>query len=172
MLGFFLSLQLAVAMPVTGKKKSQYHSHKQYLKTAPKRKKIKLKSNHKPKRKPNYMLGIASYYGDHDGFDGRTMANGDIFDAQNVFSAAHPILPLGTKLLVTNLANGRSLCVEVTDRMPRRGRVIDLSNAAALYLGMHKKGLTRVKLNILTNDEFEKKKRYLQVEDNDEGTPT
>lgn len=117
----------------------------------------------------NYMLGIASFYGENDGSQGQLMANGDVFDANDAHSAAHPKLPLGTKLMVTNLANGRTIYVEVRDRMPRRGRVIDLSAAAAKYLGMHHKGLTRVKLVKISDEDFEQKRRYLEVEDDDNG---
>lgn len=150
------------ALATPKKKKTKAHHSKQHHTTT-----------YKAKRKPanNYMEGIASFYGDNDGFDGRTMANGDTFDAEDVYASAHPTLPLGTKLMVTNLANGRSICVEVKDRMPRQGRVIDLSTAAAMYLGMHKRGLTRVKLVKITDDEFEEKKRYLIVNDDDTGKP-
>ena len=71
--------------------------------------------------------------------------------------------------MVTNLANGRTIYVEVRDRMPKHGRVIDLTAAAAKYLGMHRKGLTQVELVQVTNQEFEQNKRYLEVEDGDNG---
>jgi rare lipoprotein A len=123
-------------------------------------------------KKNNYMEGTASFYGDNDGFDGKTMADGHTFDTNDVYAAAHPTLPLGTKLLVTNLANGRSLCVEVTDRMPRTThRVIDLSKAAAMYLGMYHRGLTQVSLVKLTNAEYQKRKKYLEVDSTDNGQP-
>jgi rare lipoprotein A len=119
--------------------------------------------------KKNYMLGTASFYGENDGFDGQQMANGNIFDTNDVHSAAHPTLALGTKLMVTNLANGRTIYVEVRDRMPKHGRVIDLSTAAAMYLGMHHKGLTKVELVRISDEEFEQNKHYLEVLDNDNG---
>lgn len=102
-----------------------------------------------------FMTGFASYYGDHDGFNGRRMANGDIFNANDMHVAAHPTLPLGTKLKVTDLSNDKVLYVEVTDRMPiHRGRVIDLSKCGAQYLGMHRKGIQKVELTKVTDDEY------------------
>jgi rare lipoprotein A (peptidoglycan hydrolase) len=107
------------------------------------------------KRIFDFMRGYASYYGGADGFDGRQMANGDIFDSNNIHIAAHPTLPLGTKLKVIDLSNLRTLYVEVTDRMPKyTGRVIDLTRNGAIYLGMHRKGVQRVKLVKITDDEF------------------
>jgi rare lipoprotein A len=120
-------------------------------------------------RKSKYMVGIASYYGENDGFNGRKMANGQVFNTEDIHSAAHPTLPLGTKLLVTNESNGRSIYVEVRDRMPKEGRVIDLSSAAASYLGMHKRGLTHVVLKKVDDRSFEKNKHYLTLNDNDSG---
>lgn len=129
-----------------------------------------LKPNyHKKLARKNYMIGIASFYGNNDGFDGKLMADGRSFDAHNVYLAAHPTLPLGTKLLVTNLDNDRRLCVEVADRMPRRGRVIDLSDAAASYLGMHKRGLAHVKLVRISDEQFQKQKRFLDIDEDDDG---
>lgn len=138
-------------------------------------KQVKKSKHHKKKqhKKPNYMLGIASYYGENDGFAGKQMADGDVFNPRDIYSAAHPTLPLGTKLEVTNLRNGRSIYVEVRDRMPHnsRGRVIDLSVAAAKYLGMYNRGLTKVKLSKVTEDEYDENKGYMYVSGNDDGTP-
>lgn len=119
----------------------------------------------------NYMYGFASYYGGRDGFEGRQMANGDIFHSKDVNVCAHPSLPLGTKLKVTNQSNGRSIYVEVTDRMPRRSRVIDLSKGGAKALGMQSSGIARVQLLKITDDEFEQKKSYIEVDDDDDGSP-
>ncbi len=130
------------------------------------------KTHKKSHKKHNYMVGMASFYGEKDGFNGQKMANGEVFNTNSVWSSAHPTLPLGTKLRVTNLENGRSLYVEVTDRMPKSsGRVIDLSKSAALDLGMHKKGLTKVRLEVVSSKTFEERKKYLEVDDNDNGRP-
>lgn len=145
--------------------KLKTHKNPHYVKPY---KKTKVKKKSTPR---NYMQGTASFYGENDGFQGRKMANGKRFNTNDVYSAAHPTLPLGTKLMVTNLANGRTIYVEVRDRMPRGNRVIDLSVAAAKYLGMHHKGLTQVQLVKITNQEFEQNKRYLEVQDGDSGSP-
>lgn len=114
---------------------------------------------HKPRRarKPkNYMEGQASFYAPK--FNGRKMANGDRY-WDDVYSAAHAKLPLGTKLKVTNIDNdsdnGKVLYVEVTDRMSGHSKyIIDLSPAAAKYLNGTGRGL-RVKLQVVNNAEFE-----------------
>ena len=78
-------------------------------------------------------IGRASWYG--PGFDGNRTASGEIFD-QWALTAAHRTLPFGTRLRVTNTANGRSVVVRVNDRGPFvSGRVLDLSRAAADALG-------------------------------------
>lgn len=102
-----------------------------------------------------FMEGYASFYGGHDGFDGKRMANGDRFNSNNLHMAAHPTLPLGTKLKVTDLSTDKVLYVEVTDRMPvHKGRVIDLSRGGAKFLGMHNKGIQKVELVKITDDEY------------------
>ena len=96
--------------------------------------------------------GVASWYG--PGFHGRTMANGDIYD-QNVISVAHRTLPLGQKVKITNLKNGKSIVAPVLDRGPyiyKSGiytRDIDLSYATAKALGTVGAGLTKVKIKII-----------------------
>lgn len=86
----------------------------------------------------------ASYY--HPRFEGRPMANGEPFDPASE-SAAHRSLPLGTRARVTNLANGRSAEVTVEDCGPCvRGRIIDVSPAAAEQLGMRHSGTAPVEV--------------------------
>jgi len=114
------------------------------------------------KKHKNYMHGVASYYGKGDSFDGREMANGEIFHANNMFVAAHPTLPLGTKLKVINNVNGKVAYVEVKDRMPVGSRIIDLSYAAARHLGMVHRGLSRVTLVRIDNTEFYRHKHLLE----------
>lgn len=143
--------------------KSKYNAGKPKVHHNKKHKKTK------PTKNKNYMRGIASYYGEDDGFEGKQMANGQKYNASDVYAAAHPTLPLGTKLMVTNLVNGRMIYVEVKDRMPRGNRAIDLSVAAAKYLGMHRRGITKVQLVKVSNQEFENNKRYLTVNDSDSG---
>lgn len=88
--------------------------------------------------------GVASFYGRE--LAGNRTASGEKFNPAG-YTAAHRRLPFGTKLRVTNLANGRSVVVRVNDRGPFiRHRVIDVSLAAAKALGFSARGTTRVKL--------------------------
>jgi rare lipoprotein A len=88
------------------------------------------------------QFGVASWYGyDHQG---RLTASGKPFDARKM-TAAHPTLPLNSKVKVTNLDNGKTVEVTITDRGPGiPGRAIDLSLRAAQQLGMKKDGLALV----------------------------
>ncbi|GBD25117.1 Endolytic peptidoglycan transglycosylase RlpA [bacterium HR30] len=91
--------------------------------------------------------GVASWYG--PGFHGNPTASGEVFD-QYELTAAHPSLPLGTRVLVTNLENGRQVEVRINDRGPFvDGRVVDLSYAAARVLGMTQAGTARVRLEVI-----------------------
>jgi rare lipoprotein A len=91
--------------------------------------------------------GTASYYGFK--YQGRPTASGEIFDL-NQFTAAHKTLPFGTRVKVTNLANDRSVIVRINDRGPFvKGRVIDLSEAAAHELEMIQSGTAEVKIEVL-----------------------
>ena len=91
--------------------------------------------------------GMASYYGDR--FDGRRTASGERFD-QGELTAAHRTLEFGTRVLVTNKDNGRSVEVIINDRGPHaRGRTIDLSKEAAREIGMLGRGVTPVELKVL-----------------------
>lgn len=90
------------------------------------------------------QTGIASWYGPE--FHGLQTASGLVFD-QNEMTAAHPTLPLGSRVLVTHLKTGRVVEVTVTDRGPfRQGRIIDLSRAAAWALGTEKEGVVEVRV--------------------------
>jgi rare lipoprotein A len=89
----------------------------------------------------------ASWYGPK--FHGKLTANGEIYD-QMALTAAHKSLSFGTLLKVTNPRNGRSVIVRINDRGPYvEGRDLDLSKAAAIELGMLKKGVGRVKIEEL-----------------------
>lgn len=91
--------------------------------------------------------GKASWYG--PGFHGRLTANGERYN-QNAMTAAHRSLPFGTRVRVTNVNNGRSVVVRINDRGPFiRGRVIDVSAAAAHNLGMVHHGVVPVRLQVL-----------------------
>jgi rare lipoprotein A len=93
------------------------------------------------------QTGIASYYG--PGFQGKTTASGEPFE-QEAMTAAHPSLPFGTSVRVTNLENGREVVVRINDRGPFvPGRIIDVSAAAAEKLGMVNSGVARVKVEVV-----------------------
>lgn len=95
--------------------------------------------------------GSASWYGGE--FHGRQTSSGEIYDKE-AFTAAHRSLPFGTMLLVTNLDNGASVVVRVTDRGPFvKGRVLDVSEGAARILGMLPTGTARVRCRVLPPEE-------------------
>jgi rare lipoprotein A len=88
--------------------------------------------------------GLASYYD-----EGAQTASGDNFDPQ-ALTAAHPNLPFGTKLRVTNVTTGKSVIVRVNDRGPFvPGRIVDVSHSAAAALGMIDHGTAEVKVDIV-----------------------
>jgi rare lipoprotein A len=93
------------------------------------------------------LEGIASWYG--PGFHGKRTASGEIYD-QRRLTAAHPTLPLGTIIRVEHTTNGRVVWVRVNDRGPyKKGRVLDLSRAAAERLGMVDDGTAPVRISVL-----------------------
>jgi rare lipoprotein A len=93
------------------------------------------------------QTGEASWYGPN--FHGKTTASGEPFD-QQALTAAHASLPFGSKVKVTNLSNGKSVEVEITDRGPfAENRIIDVSRAAAKALEMKDSGTTKVRLEPL-----------------------
>lgn len=96
-----------------------------------------------PRHRSVIQTGTASYYG--KAHQGRRTASGQRFD-DTLLTAAHPWLPLGTKVRVTLLGTGRSVVVKINDRMPARRRIVDLSLAAARELGILHRGVARVEL--------------------------
>ncbi|HMB77047.1 MAG TPA: septal ring lytic transglycosylase RlpA family protein [Kiloniellaceae bacterium] len=93
------------------------------------------------------LVGEASWYGVP--YHGRTTASGETFN-MNAMTAAHKTLPFGTKVKVTNLANGRAVQVVINDRGPFvPGRIIDLSRAAADKIDMIKAGVAKVRVEVL-----------------------
>lgn len=88
--------------------------------------------------------GLASFYS-----EGRETASGERFDPKEL-TAAHPSLPFGTRLQVTNVSTGKSVTVRVNDRGPFvRGRVVDVSYSAAQALGMVHAGVANVKVDVV-----------------------
>ena len=95
----------------------------------------------------NSIGGMASWYGPY--FHGRQTANGEIFD-QEELTAAHPTLPLGTFLKVTNRLNGKSIVVRVNDRGPYfDNRVLDLSRRAASIINSEDRGVVPIEAVIM-----------------------
>jgi rare lipoprotein A len=93
------------------------------------------------------QTGIASWYG--PGFHGEATASGIVYN-QNDLTAAHQTLPLGTRVMVTNVNNGRSVEVLINDRGPfAKGRIIDLSHAAAQSLDMIVPGTAPVRIEVI-----------------------
>ncbi len=94
------------------------------------------------------QIGYASWYGKK--FQGRPTASGEIYNMY-ALTAAHRTLPLGTYVRVTNLSNGKSVVVKINDRGPYvKGRIIDLSYAAAKKIGMVEKGVQKVKIETIS----------------------
>ncbi len=102
----------------------------------------------KPRPEPSYQAqGKASYYAARH--HGRRTASGERLN-NNALTAAHRELPFGTQVKVTNLSNERSVVVRITDRGPHgRGRLIDLSQAAARQLDMLRAGVAQVRVESL-----------------------
>ena len=95
--------------------------------------------------------GLASWYGPK--FHGKLTASGEVFN-QEKFTAAHRTLPWGSRVKVTNLDNGKSVAVRINDRGPYgKGRIIDVSRAAARALGMVGRGITNVQVEWLSDAE-------------------
>lgn len=91
--------------------------------------------------------GTASYYSSE--FAGSRTASGERFDPGGM-TAAHRSLSFGSHVAVTNLANNKEVVVRINDRGPwGKGRIIDISYAAAKEIGMHRSGTARVKLELL-----------------------
>jgi len=94
------------------------------------------------------VVGMASWYG--PGFHGHKNAAGGVYDQEDL-TAASIAFPLGSRVMVTNLDNGRSVEVTITDRGPfKKGRKIDLSHKAARMIGMLDPGTARVRIALIS----------------------
>lgn len=123
-----------------------------YARRAPAIETASLAESRLPARKPTLtgpahaLNGLASYYG-----KGHITASGEAFD-KSALTAAHRTLPMGSKVRVTNLDNGRSVVLRVNDRGPFvAGRVIDVSEGAADILGMRHSGVAKVEVEPVSN---------------------
>lgn len=104
-----------------------------------------------PSRPTMVETGLASWYGPK--FHGKLTASGEVFSQEN-FTAAHRTLPWGSRVKVTNLVNGKSVEVRINDRGPfGKGRIIDVSRAAARVLGIVGSGITTVRVEWLSDSE-------------------
>jgi peptidoglycan lytic transglycosylase len=100
--------------------------------------------SHEPAATSRGSYGIASFYS-----HGRRTASGERFNPHEL-TAAHRSLPFGTHLRVTDVASGRSVTVRVNDRGPFvRGRVVDVSYAAARQIGLTGHGIAKVKVEVV-----------------------
>jgi rare lipoprotein A len=100
----------------------------------------------RPNARP-YQVGTASWYGED--FEGKPTASGEPFNMYDL-TAAHPTLPLGTLVKVTNLRNRRAVVVRINDRGPVvAGRIIDVSYSAAKMLKFQGQGIQRVRLDVV-----------------------
>jgi len=105
-------------------------------------------SHETPQTSSSPAVGIASFYASQ--YNGRKTASGERYD-MNKMTAAHRTLPFGTRVRVTELSSNTSVVVRINDRGPfSRGRIIDLSLAAARRLGIVQKGSATVKLEPLS----------------------
>lgn len=99
------------------------------------------------KNSEKVQIGVASYYGEE--FHGRPTTSGEPYN-MNDLTAAHPTLPIGTLVKVTNLANNKSVIVRVNDRGPfKKNRIIDVSYQAAKQLGFLNDGTALVKIEVI-----------------------
>jgi peptidoglycan lytic transglycosylase len=140
---------LAVFLCVAGLGAAQGNSGSDHDRNSPAKHKPKpaTKSTHAKRTRP-YQVGTASWYGSY--FDGKETASGEPFDMYDL-TAAHPTLPLGSHVKVTNLRNGRSVVVRVNDRGPVvEGRIIDLSYEAARVLHLEHQGIQTVRLDLVS----------------------
>lgn len=111
---------------------------------------------------PNIQRGLASWYGAQ--FHGKTTSSQEIYNMYDL-TAAHRSLPFGTRVMVTNMKNGKSVAVRINDRGPFvKGRIIDLSYAAARILDMVGPGVVPVKLEVLGNISPHKSKQKYCVQ--------
>lgn len=119
-------------------------------------------------RSRRHFMGVASYYG--PGFTNRPTANGERFDPR-AMTAAHRTLPFGTRVRVTNLENGRQVVVRINDRGPyRKGRVLDLSRAAARKLGFVDDGVAHVRVEVLKDKKSRRERLTDDMQASSEGS--
>ena len=138
---------LTVLLCIASLGAAQGNSGSAHDQSSPVRPQPKPATKSKPSKAKPYQVGTASWYGSY--FHGKETASGEPFNMYDL-TAAHPTLPLGTYVKVTNLRNGRTLVVRVNDRGPVvDGRIIDLSYEAARELDLKNRGIQRVRLDLV-----------------------
>ena len=146
--GFLLSLALAAcAQSPAITSKSELLNRQASLGGNPRANKsatvVPIREKH-PTEANDSSIGVASFYS-----EGTKTASGEAFNPQEL-TAAHPSLPFGTRLRVTDVSTGRSVIVRVNDRGPFvHGRAVDVSYSAAASLGMIERGTAKVKLDVV-----------------------
>jgi len=146
--GFLLSLALAAcAQSPAVTSKSELLNRQASLGGNPRANKsaavVPMREKH-PTEANDSSIGVASFYS-----EGTKTASGEAFNPQEL-TAAHPSLPFGTRLRVTDVSTGRSVIVRVNDRGPFvHGRAVDVSYSAAASLGMIERGTAKVKLDVV-----------------------
>lgn len=109
--------------------------------------KVSATASAKAVRPQPYQIGTASWYGEY--FEGKPTASGEPYNMYDL-TAAHPTLPLGTLVRVTNLRNRRAVVVRINDRGPVvPGRIIDVSYSTAKVLKFEARGIQRVRLDVV-----------------------
>jgi len=140
--GLALALSVASLGAAQGPNSSESGHARSAQASAPVRQVLKKPTHAKP-----YQVGTASWYGSD--FMGRATASGEPYNMYDL-TAAHPTLPLGSLVRVTNLRNGRAIVVRINDRGPVvEGRIIDLSYSAARALKFKEQGIQRVRLDLV-----------------------
>jgi rare lipoprotein A len=138
---------LMIASLIVGLGAAQGPNNSEASSTPANPKRVKPKNRKQTDKKQPYQIGTASWYGEY--FEGKPTASGEEYDMYDM-TAAHPTLPLGSYVRVTNLRNGRAVVVKVNDRGPIvEGRIIDLSYGAARVLQFQDHGLQRVRLDLV-----------------------
>ncbi len=140
---FLMSFVIAQTCAASQKQKEAIASPLVSMPAKAKRQPPKLRKAHRASQ-----IGEASWYGPK--FRGKLTSSGEVFD-QHKLTAAHPTLPEGSTIKVTNLDNGRSVNLRVNNRGPfLRGRILDVSKRAAQVLGMLKDGTAMVQVKVLS----------------------
>ena len=139
--GLFLGITLCIAGMHSGRPAAVV------TETAPQKKPAAAPAAAASKPADWHQIGLASWYGPQ--FQGKETANGETFNMYDL-TCAHRFLPLGTWVKVTNLHTRRWIVVRVNDRGPVPDtRIADLSSEAARMLGMHRRGVARVRLDVI-----------------------